>query len=270
MIAHPRGIGRATPPYHRRVVIDLNADVGESFGAWRIGEDEALIPLVTSVNIACGFHAGDPRTIERTVSLAVRAGAAIGAHPGYPDLEGFGRRDLDMAPEDIEAAVLYQVSAIAGFARGAGTELRHVKPHGALYNRSASDIVVASAVARAVRRASQSLVLVGLAGSRSLEAAAEIGLATAAEAFADRRYEPDGHLRSRRLPDSVLAEPSAAAEQAVSIARDGRVATGDGESLSVHADTLCVHGDEAGAAARAAAVRLALVDAGVVVAPLRT
>jgi UPF0271 protein len=175
-----------------------------------------------------------------------------------------------MAPEDIEAAVLYQVSAVAGFARGAGTDLRHVKPHGALYNRSARDMAVASAVARAVRRASQSLVLVGLAGSRSLEAAAELGLATAAEAFADRRYEPDGHLRSRRLPDSVLADPWAAAEQAVSLARDGRVQTGNGEWLSVHAATLCVHGDETGAAERAAAVRLALRDAGIVVAPLAT
>lgn len=250
--------------------IDLNADVGESFGTWRIGEDDALIPHVTSVNIASGFHAGDPRTIERTVSLAVRAGAAIGAHPGYPDLEGFGRRELDMAPEEIEAAVLYQVSAVAGFVRAAGAELRHVKPHGALYNRSARDMAVASAVARAVRRASTTLVLVGLAGSRSLEAAAELGLATAAEAFADRRYEPDGHLRSRRLPDSVLADPWAAAEQAVSIARDGRVRAGPGEWLSVRADTLCVHGDEAGAAERAAAVRLALDDAGVAVAPLGT
>jgi UPF0271 protein len=286
MIAHRRGTGPASGscrgdapavPFDRgparrtiaAVIIDLNADVGEGFGPWRMGEDDALIPHVTSVNIACGFHAGDPRTIERTVGIALRAGAAIGAHPGYPDLEGFGRRELDMTPEEIEASVLYQVAAVTGFARAAGTDLRHVKPHGALYNRSARDITVATAVARAVRRASVDLVLVGLAGSRSLDAATELGLATAAEAFADRGYEPDGHLRSRRLADSVVADPAAAAAQAVSIARDGRVATGDRAWLAVRADTLCVHGDEPGAAGRAAAVRVALADAGVAVRPLR-
>ncbi len=252
------------------MAIDLNADVGESFGPWRIGEDEALIPHVTSVNVACGFHAGDPRTIERTVALAREAGASVGAHPGYPDLEGFGRRELDMTPGEIEAAVLYQVAAVAGIARASGVELRHVKPHGALYNRSARDIVVATAVARGVQRASAALVLVGLAGSHSLTAAAELGLATAAEAFADRRYEPDGQLRSRRLPESLVADPDAAARQAVAIARDRRVGTSDGGWLAVNAATLCVHGDEPGAARRAEAVRLALHEAGIAVTPLRS
>ena len=252
------------------MAIDVNADVGESFGPWRIGEDEALIPHVTSVNVACGFHAGDPRTIERTIALARDAGASVGAHPGYPDLAGFGRRELDMTPEEIEAAVLYQVAAVAGMARAAGVELRHVKPHGALYNRSARDIAVAAAVAKGVRRASGALVLVGLAGSRSIEAAAEIGLATAAETFADRRYEADGHLRSRRLPDSLVADPAAAAEQALAIARDRRVGTIDGGWVDVDADTICIHGDEPGSARRAAAVRRALLEAGIVVAPLAT
>ena len=175
-----------------------------------------------------------------------------------------------MTAEEIEAAILYQVAAVTGIARASGVELRHVKPHGALYNRSAGDIAVAAAIARGVRRASAALVLVGLAGSHSLAAAAELGLATAAEAFADRRYEPDGRLRSRRLADSLIADPDAAAEQAVAIARDRRVATSDGGWLDVDAATLCVHGDEPGAARRAAAVRLALHEAGIAVTPLGT
>ncbi len=256
------GDGRA---YHRPMAIDLNADVGESFGPWSIGEDDALVPLVTSVNVACGFHAGDPATIERTVERAVRAGVAIGAHPGYPDLAGFGRRDLEMRDADIEAAVVYQIGAVDAFARAAGAALAHVKPHGALYNRSARDPRVAAAVARAVRRCAPHLALVGLAGSVSLDAAAAEGLGTIAEAFADRRYEPDGRLRDRRFDDAVLADPAAAAEQAVGIARDGQAVAADGSIVPVRAATLCVHGDLPGAAARAAAVRAALERAGITV-----
>jgi len=252
------------------VTIDLNADVGESLGPWSMGEDEALIPLVTSVNVACGFHAGDPATIARTIDLAVAAGAVIGAHPGYPDLAGFGRRDMEMAVGDLEAAVLYQVGAVAAFARAAGAALRHVKPHGALYNRSARDPGVAAAVARAVRRCSRELVLVGLAGSVSLDAAQAEGLATLAEAFADRRYERDGRLRDRREDGALLDDPTAAAEQAVGIARDGHVIAVDGSRLELRADTLCVHGDAPGAADRARAVRAALAAAGIAIAaPVR-
>src|SRR3954466_2122661 len=196
--------------------IDLNADVGESFGAWRIGEDERLIPLVTSINVACGFHAGDPLVIERTVRLGVDAGVAVGAHPGYADLAGFGRRDVEMPLDAIEASIVYQVAAVAAFAAAAGVALRHVKPHGALYNRAARHPAVAAAIARGVCRVSPDLVLVGLAGSESLAAALDAGLPVAAEAFADRAYEPDGTLRARRLPDSMLADPAAAARQAVS------------------------------------------------------
>jgi 5-oxoprolinase (ATP-hydrolysing) subunit A len=254
--------------YHRRVRIDLNADVGESFGAWRIGEDERLIPLVTAINVACGFHAGDPLVIERTVRLGVDAGVAIGAHPGYADLPGFGRRDIEMPLDELEASVVYQVAAVAGFAAAAGVALRHVKPHGALYNRSARDAAVAAAIARGVRRVSADLVLVGLAGSLSLTAARDAGLPVAAEAFADRAYEPDGTLRSRRLEGSMLSDPDAAARQAVSIARDRRVTAIDGSVVPVEADTICVHGDEAGAADRAAAVREALEAAGIRVAAL--
>jgi UPF0271 protein len=244
------------------VRIDLNADVGESLGAWSLGEDEALIPLVSSANVAAGFHAGDPGTIERTVALAVRAGVAIGAHPGYPDLAGFGRRAMALSPAEIEAAVLYQVGAVAAFARAAGTDLRHVKAHGALYNRAARDAAAAGAIARAVRRFSPSLVLVGLAGSSLIDAGRDEGLAVAEEAFADRAYEPDGSLRSRELPGAVLDDPAAAAAQALGILR-GAVMLAGGGSLAVRADTLCIHGDLPGAAARARAVRAALVGAGV-------
>jgi UPF0271 protein len=242
--------------------IDLNADVGESLGAWSLGEDAQLIPLVSSVNIAAGLHAGDPVTLERTVALAVRHGVAIGAHPGYPDLAGFGRREMALSPEEIEASVLYQVGAVAAFTRAAGTRLRHVKPHGALYNRAARDPVAAAAIARAIRRFSSDLVLVGLAGSELVTAGLAAGLTVAEEAFADRAYDADGSLRARDREGAVLHDPAAAAAQAVSIA-GGVVRLDDGSQLPVRADTLCVHGDMAGAAARARAVRDALVAAGV-------
>ena len=249
--------------------IDLNADVGESFGSWRLGEDDSLIPLVSSVNVACGFHAGDPLTIERTIGLAAKAGCAIGAHPGYPDLAGFGRRDLSMLPDEIEAAIVYQVGAVAAFAAAAGRELRHVKPHGALYNRAASDPGTAEAIARAVRRVSRDLILVGLAGSVMLDAGRAAGLSVAAEAFADRRYEPTGGLRARVHDDAMIDGPAAVGAQAVSLVRDREVTAVDGTRLSVAAETICIHGDLPGAAERAAATRAALETAGVEIAPLR-
>ncbi len=248
--------------------IDLNSDVGESFGAWTLGDDAELIPLVTSANVACGFHAGDPRVIERTVGLAAASGVAVGAHPAYPDLAGFGRRALGMSAADLEAAVLYQVAAVAGFAHAAGVELRHVKAHGALYNVAARDRAVAGAIARGVRRFSGDLVLVGLAGSALLEAGHEEGLTVAAEAFADRAYEPDGSLRPRHLSGAVLHDPQQAAHQALGIVRDGGVRTSDGSWFPVRADTLCIHGDTPGAPIVARAVGDALRAAGVRVASM--
>ncbi len=247
--------------------IDLNSDVGESLGPWPMGQDGRLIPLVSSVNVACGFHAGDPATIERTVRLATDHGVALGAHPGYPDLLGFGRRDLDMAADELEAAIIYQIGAVAPFARDGGGGLRHVKPHGALYNRAARDPAVAALIARAVRRVSAELILVGLAGSDMIEAGRAAGLPVAAEAFADRAYEPDGSLRSRRLPDAILPTPEAAAAQALSIARDGRVRAHDGTQLSLRADTICLHGDTPGVVEYALAIRGALEAAGVEIRP---
>lgn len=230
--------------------IELNCDVGESFGPWPMGQDEALIPLVSAANIACGAHAGDPLTMERTIALAMAAGAAIGAHPGYPDLLGFGRRDLSMSPEEVEASVLFQVSALAGMARAAGGELRHVKAHGALYHAASRDAALAAAVVRAVRRTSSALIVLGPPGSALLAAAATAGLAVQAEGFADRTYEVDGSLRSRRLPGGLLTDPAAAAAQAVALAATGRY------------DTLCIHGDTPGAPALVAAARAALEVAG--------
>ncbi len=248
--------------------VDLNADVGESLGPWPMGDDERLIPLVTSVNVACGAHAGDPLTIDRTIRTALAHGVAVGAHPGYPDLVGFGRRDLDMAPDELEASLVYQVGAVAAFARAAGTPLRHVKPHGALYTLAARAPAVAATIARAVARVSPDLILVGLAGSGMLSAAADAGLASAAEAFADRAYEADGTLRSRRLPGALLDSPDRVAAQALSIVRDGCVTSHDGHVVAVRADTICIHGDSPAATEFATAIRASLEGAGVTIVAL--
>jgi 5-oxoprolinase (ATP-hydrolysing) subunit A len=249
--------------------IDLNADVGESLGPWRMGADGVLIPLVSSVNIACGFHAGDPLTIRRTVRTALDAGAAIGAHPGYPDLVGFGRRAMAMAPEELGAAVLYQVAALAGIVRAEGGHLAHVKPHGALYHHVAVDRGAAEAVATAVARVDSDLAVVGPPGAALLQAAAVVGLRALVEGFADRVYEADGRLRARDLPGALHADPEIAAGQAVSIARDGRVTTIDGSRFELRADTICLHGDTPRADAFAAAVRRALAAAGIEVRAAR-
>jgi len=255
-------VGRNAPRTDR---IDLNADVGESFGPWPMGADDELIPLVSSVNIACGAHAGDPTTILRTVELAARHGVAVGAHPGYPDLAGFGRRDLDMTAADLRASLVAQIGAVQAAARIAGTTLRHVKPHGALYNRSAVDDSIATTIAETIRDLDPSLVLVGLAGSASLVAGRAAGVVVSAEGFADRRYEADGSLRSRQRPGALLG-PSDAAAQAVAIVRDRSVTAGDGSRLAVEADTICVHGDSPDALGVAQAVVEALGAAGIRIA----
>jgi UPF0271 protein len=249
--------------------IDLNADVGEGFGAWAMGADAELLALVTSANVACGFHAGDPSVMDRTVALAVRAGAAVGAHPGYPDLRGFGRRPIEADPAEIERDVLYQVGALQAFAKAHGTRVVHVKAHGALYNQAAEEEGVARAVARGVARAGRELILVGLASTEVMRRAAQAeGLRFAAEAFADRRYTRAGTLQPRREPGAVVADPAEAAAQAVAIAVEGRVIASDGSVVALRADTLCLHGDNPAAVANAAAVRHALQAAGVAVRPL--
>ena len=252
-----------------RARMDLNADVGESFGAYEIGADAELFAVVTSANVACGFHAGDPSVMDRTVARAVRAGVALGAHPGHFDLRGFGRRAIPAEPLEVEQDVLYQVGALAAFARAHGARLAHVKPHGALYNQAAVDETIARAVARGVARAGRELVLVGLCTTAVMRRAAEAeGLRFAGEAFADRRYNADGTLQSRRLPGAVITDAAAAASQAVRIARDGLVDVPGGGVLRLCAQTLCLHGDNPAAVANARAVRRALEDAGIAVAAL--
>lgn len=257
-IGEPQPTGRS---------IDLNADVGESFGPWSMGEDERLIPLLSSANIACGAHAGDPLTIERTVRLAVESGVAVGAHPGYPDLAGFGRRDLAMAPDELAASVLAQIATVAAFARDAGADLHHVKAHGALYNAAARDSRLAEVLATAIARAAPGTRVYGLPGSTFLAAAAAVGLQPVAEGFPDRAYEPDGSLRARRHDDAVLLDSDRIAERAVAIARDGRVVAVDGSEVRLDVQTLCLHGDTPGAAGHARAVRDALAVAGLDVRP---
>ena len=246
--------------------IDLNADLGESFGAWRMGEDEALLALVSSANIACGFHAGDPVVMQRTVALAAARGVAIGAHIALPDLQGFGRREMRIGADEAYALTLYQLGALAAFTRAAGVPLTHVKPHGALYNMAARDAALAAAIARAVRDFDPALRLVGLAGSALVEAGHAAGLAVAAEAFADRGYRADGSLQPRNEPGALLDDADRACAQALGIVRDGAVAAVDGSRVTLHADTLCLHGDGPHAVAFARKLREALGAAGVRIA----
>jgi UPF0271 protein len=243
--------------------IDLNCDMGESFGAYSIGADETLMPLITSANIACGFHAGDPRVMQRTVQLAIQHGVAIGAHPGFRDLEGFGRRVIDATPDEIESDVLYQIGALDAFARAAGKKLMHVKAHGALYNLAVIKPAIARAIARAVVSFDSSLVFVGLAGSSMLDVARELGLRVAREGFCDRAYTPDGKLMSRREPGSLIDDPQRAARQALQIVIEQTVDASNGEKIPMTVDTLCIHGDSPNAPAIARAVREMLEKNGV-------
>jgi 5-oxoprolinase (ATP-hydrolysing) subunit A len=235
--------------------IDLNADMGEGFGPYRPANDAELLTLVTSASIACGFHAGDPVVMRETVAGAVRRGVAIGAHPGYPDLLGFGRRALAASADEVTAYVIYQVGALAAVCHAAGTRLRYVKPHGALYNRAVSDPPTAAAIANGIRMVDSSLVLLGLAASALIEAGRTAGLRTAAEAFIDRAYQPDGTLMPRDVAGAVLTDQTTVVGSAVRLALDGR------------ADSLCVHGDTVGAPALLRAVRDALEARGVTIAP---
>jgi 5-oxoprolinase (ATP-hydrolysing) subunit A len=248
--------------------VDLNADVGESFGARRVGDDEPIFRYVTSGNVACGFHAGDPMVMAATVKAAVAHGVAIGAHPSYPDAQGFGRQSIELPAQDLENAILYQIGALGAIARSYGVMLTHVKPHGALYNDAAKNPIIAAAVARAVAAYDPRLILVGLAGSHSIAAAKDYGLRAAAEAFCDRAYESDGSLRSRSASNAVFEDPEKSAAQAVDIVMHHRVHAANGQSIPVEAQTLCIHGDSPNAAEMASAVRSALAQAGVTIEPL--
>jgi UPF0271 protein len=243
--------------------IDLNGDVGESFGAYEIGHDAALIPIVTSANIACGFHAGDPGVMRATVALAREHGTAVGAHPGFPDLVGFGRREMKATPREVEDLVAYQIGALAGIAASQGVRLAHVKPHGALYNMAARDMELAAAIARAIAAVDPSLKLFGLPGSKSLEAAQRHNVRPVSEAFADRAYRRDGSLVPRSEPGAVIEDEEIVVSRAVAIARERMVIAADGTRVPVDVQTICVHGDTPGAAVLASRIRRALSDAGI-------
>jgi 5-oxoprolinase (ATP-hydrolysing) subunit A len=244
---------------------DLNCDMGESFGAYMIGADEAIMPSITSANVACGYHGGDPGVMRRTVRLAREAGVAVGAHPGFPDLQGFGRRDMRLAPQDAEDMVLYQIGALAAIARAEGLQLSHVKPHGALYNMAVRDRWLADAIAGAVASFDRSLIFFALPNSELARAAEAVGLKVAFEGFADRAYEADGSLTPRSRAGAVIHDLDAVVQRAVRLIVDGEVVATDGSTLALHVDTICVHGDTPGAHALTRAVRTGLERAGVTV-----
>jgi UPF0271 protein len=249
------------------LTVDLNADLGESYGAWRLGDDDALLGLVTSANVACGFHAGDPLTIRRTCARAVAGGVRIGAQVSYRDLAGFGRREMAVPPAELEAEVLYQLAALDGVARTEGGQVSYVKPHGALYNRAVWDTEQAGAIAAAVRSYRPGLPVLTLPGSALATAAADAGLPVVTEAFADRAYNPDGALVRRGLPGAVLTDPDAVAARVTRLVTTGLVAAADGSDLPVTARSVCLHGDTPGAVRMAGAVRAALTGAGVSLVP---
>ncbi len=244
--------------------IDLNCDMGESFGQYPLGSDAAVMPYISSANIACGMHAGDPMVMQATVRLAQQNGVAIGAHPGWPDLQGFGRREMQWVPDEVEGLVLYQIGALAAFTKAEGLVLRHVKPHGALYNQAAKDPSLARAIARAVQRFDANLILVGLAGSALISEGSSLGLRVANEGFPDRRYNADGTLVSRRQAHALLETPEEVAEHAIRLAKEGIRFSG----RSLRLDTLCLHGDSPQAAENARKVKEALTAGGITIEAL--
>lgn len=245
------------------LTMDLNADLGESFGAYHIGQDLELLQWITSANIACGLHAGDPIVMERTVGLAQQRGIAIGAHPGFPDLQGFGRRNMILAPTEVKAFLLYQIGALAAFVRSAGVTLHHVKPHGALYTMAACDRNLAAAIAEAVSVFDPNLSLMALAGSYMVEEGHALGISTIEEAFADRGYDRDGNLIPRGQPGALIRDPQIVAIRAVQMVRSGFVQAVTGEQVPLSFQSLCIHGDTPNAGAIAQAVHQAMVEEGI-------
>ncbi|WP_078378561.1 5-oxoprolinase subunit PxpA [Sutcliffiella halmapala] len=223
--------------------IDLNCDLGESFGSFVMGNDELILPYLTSANIACGFHAGDPQVMYRTVQFAKENQVAIGAHPGFQDIQGFGRRNLPLTPDEIFHLVLYQIGAMEAFCKAHQTTLHHVKPHGAMYNMAATNYTLAYAIARAVKVFAPSLILYGLAGSELIRAGEDLGLQTASEGFADRTYQNDGTLTARTQPNAVIHDVDVAVQQVLQMVEHGTVTSLDGEMVKLHVDTICLHGD---------------------------
>ncbi|MED1724396.1 LamB/YcsF family protein [Brevibacillus parabrevis] len=250
--------------------VDLNCDMGESFGVYRLGNDQAILPYISSANIACGLHAGDPATMRKTVKLALENEVAIGAHPGLADLVGFGRRNLDISAQDAYELTVYQIGALQAFVQAEGGKMQHVKPHGALYNMAATRPALAEAIAEAVFKVNPELVLFGLAGSELTRAAEKIGLRAAHEVFADRTYQADGTLTPRTEPNALITDDQAAVRQVVRMVTEGVVQSVQGADVSIRADTICMHGDGAHALEFAQCIRQALVAAHISIRPVRS
>lgn len=243
--------------------IDLNCDMGEGYGAWKMGADAEVMPWISSANIACGFHAGDPATIRHTVRLAVDHGVAVGAHPSLPDLQGFGRRAMKITPQEMYDLVLYQAGAVEAFARAAGARLHHVKCHGALYNMAANDEALSDACARAVKDLSGSVILYALAGSRMMDCAARAGVRAVGEGFADRGYADDGTLAPRNVAGGMIEDEGKAVAQAIAMLQQGYVTSLSGKRVPIAPGTICLHGDQPGAVAFAKALRAAFTEHGI-------
>ena len=243
--------------------IDLNCDLGEAFGNYSFGGDKDIIPLITSANVACGFHAGDENVMNDTVKIAKDNGVSIGAHPGLPDLKGFGRRNIDIAPQEVYNLMIYQLGALEGFCKAHGTTINHVKPHGALYNMGAKDKNIAHAIAQAVYDFDSSLILVGLSNSLLISEAESVGLKTASEVFADRRYEDNGQLVSRKEADAVITDTNEALDQVIKMVTENKVISKNGKEIDLKADTICVHGDGAHALDFVSQIRKKLTKEGI-------
>lgn len=249
--------------------VDMNSDLGESFGAYHLGMDAEILSYVTSANVACGMHAGDPVVMMQTVELAKSAHVAVGAHPGYPDLQGFGRRSMALSPAEAKAYTVYQMGALTAFLKAQGMTLQHVKLHGALYNNAAVDEKLALAICEGIQAVQPDIILLGLANSRMIDAARKVGLRAASEVFADRAYNDDGTLVSRKLPGAVLHDADLAIARTVRMVREGVVETISGKVIPIQADSICVHGDNASALEFVSRIRKALQDEGVSIVPLK-
>lgn len=248
--------------------VDLNSDIGESFGNYKLGLDEEVVKHISSANIACGWHAGDPMVMEKTVEMAVREGVGLGAHPGYPDLLGFGRREMKVTPAEAKNYIKYQIGALWAFAQGKGVRLQHVKPHGAFYNMAAKDKDLARAIAEGIYEVDKDLILVGLANGELVQAGREVGLKVANEVFADRAYNPDGTLVSRKQEGAVIHDTDLAIARVLRMVEEGKVETIYGEDIAIQADSICVHGDNPKAVAFVETIKNTLKNEGVQVASM--
>lgn len=248
--------------------VDLNSDLGESFGAYKIGLDEEVLKCVSSANIACGWHAGDPIVMRKTVEAAYKNGVGIGAHPGFPDIMGFGRRNMTVSPEEVKQYTIYQLGALYGFAKAVGAKIQHVKPHGAMYNMAAKDSKLAMAIIEGIWEVDRELIVLGLAGSEMINAAKEKGLKVANEVFADRAYNPDGTLVARSLPGSMIHDKKIAISRVIRMVTEGKVTAINGEDIDIKADSICVHGDNPEAIEFVTLIKEELLRAGVEIKPL--